>query len=237
MTYIAQGQGCTVVVGATSGSGRHLAETLARGGEHVVITGRDLERTQAVAREIGHGARAIALDLTRPAEIQQRLADIGPVRHLVLAAIERDANTVRDFNVARAEKLVTLKLVGYVEVVHALVDRFDSDGSIVLFGGIARERPYPGSTTVSMINGGVTAMVRTLQAELAPLRVNAIHPGAIGDSPAWEGNAKMLDPILARTPTRRLATMEDITDAVLFLLKNRAVNGVNLTVDGGYVVA
>lgn len=237
MTQITQRKGCVLVVGGTSGSGQHLAETLAQRGEQVVITGRDLERTQAVARQIGHGAHAVALDLTRPAEIQQRLADIGPVRHLVLAAIERDANTVRNFDVARAEKLVTLKLVGYVEVVHALADRIDSGGSIVLFGGIARERPYPGSTTVTMINGGVTAMVRTLLTELAPLRVNAIHPGAIVDSPAWAGNAKMLDPILARTPSRRLATMEDITHAVLFLLDNRAVNGVNITIDGGYVLS
>jgi NAD(P)-dependent dehydrogenase (short-subunit alcohol dehydrogenase family) len=80
-------------------------------------------------------------------------------------------------------------------------------------------------------------MVRTLATELAPLRVNAIHPGAIGDSPAWAGNSKMLDPILARTPTRRLATMQDITHAVLFLLDNPAVNGVNLTVDGGWLIA
>lgn len=231
-----QEHGCTVVIGATSGSGRHLAETLARRGEQVVITGRDPERTQAVARQIGHGTRALALDLTRPAEIQSRLAEVGPVRHLVLAAIERDSNTVRNFDVERAQKLVTLKLVGYVEVVHALAGRLDADASIVLFGGVSRDRPYPGSTTVSTINGGVTSMVRTLAAELAPLRVNAIHPGAIGDSPAWAGNAKMLDPILARTPTRRLATMEDITHAVLFLLDNRAVNAVNLAVDGGCLI-
>jgi NAD(P)-dependent dehydrogenase (short-subunit alcohol dehydrogenase family) len=35
-----------------------------------------------------------------------------------------------------------------------------------------------------MANGAVTSMVRTLAVELAPVRVNAIHPGAVGDSPA-----------------------------------------------------
>ena len=42
-------------------------------------------------------------------------------------------------------------------------------GSIVLFGGLAKDRPYPGSTTVSTVNGGVMTMVHTLAVELAPL--------------------------------------------------------------------
>lgn len=226
--------GCSVVIGGTSGSGLDLAKALAGRGEQVVITGRDVDRTQAVARGIGSGAQGVALDLTRPAEIMAKLAGIGPVRRLVLAAIERDANTVRKFDVARAQQLVTLKLVGYVEVLHALAGRLAPDASILLFGGVSREKPYPGSTIVTTVNGGVTSLVRTLMTELAPVRVNAIHPGVIVDSPAWAGNASMLDPMLARTPTRRLTTMQDVTHACLFLLDNPAVNGVNLPVDGGY---
>ena len=227
-------EGCSIVIGGTSGSGLDLARALAQRGERVVITGRNLERAQAVAREIGDGVRGLALDLTQPADIAAKLADIGPVRNLVLAAIERDSNTVRKFDVVRATLLVTLKLVGYVEVVHALADRLTPDAAILLFGGVSREKPYPGSTTVTTINGGVTSMVRTLMTELAPVRVNAIHPGVIVDTPAWAGNASMLDPMLARTPTHRLTTMEDVTHACLFLLDNPAVNGVNLPLDGGY---
>ena len=222
------------MIGGTSGSGLDLARALAQRGERVVITGRNLDRAQAVAREIGDGVRALALDLTQPADIAGKLADIGPVRNLVLAAIERDSNTVRKFDVVRATLLVTLKLVGYVEVVHALADRLTPDATILLFGGVSRDKPYPGSTTVTTINGGVTSMVRTLMTELAPVRVNAIHPGVIVDTPAWAGNASMLDPMLARTPTHRLTTMEDVTHACLFLLDNPAVNGVNLPLDGGY---
>lgn len=233
----AQNQVCSIVIGATSGSGRHLAECLARRGDRVVISGRDLKRSEGVANEIGGGVEAIALDLNRPDEIKKRLAGVGSVRNLVLAAVERDANTVRNFDAARATDLVTMKLVGYVEAVHALADRFAPDASILLFGGVSRDRPYPGSTSITMANGGVTSMVRTLAIELAPVRVNAIHPGVIGDSPAWAGNAKMLEPTIARTPTRRLATMADISHACLFLLDNPAANGVNLTVDGGWLLA
>ena len=60
----------------------------------------------------------------------------------MIAAIERDENRVREYDVAGAIRLATLKLVGYAEVVHVLVDRFTDDASIVLFGGLAKDRPY-----------------------------------------------------------------------------------------------
>ena len=158
----------------------------------------------------------------------------GPVEYLVIAAISRDDNKVRDYDIGRALELVTLKLVGYTEVVHTLLDRMSDESAIVLFGGLAKDRPYPGSTTVSTVNGGVVALTRTLATELAPIRVNAIHPGIVGNSPYWKD--KSLDHVIARTPTRRLTTMADVTDAVRFLLENRSVNGVDLRVDGGWMI-
>jgi NAD(P)-dependent dehydrogenase (short-subunit alcohol dehydrogenase family) len=87
---------------------------------------------------------------------------------------------------------------------------------------------------VSTVNGGVTGLVHTLACELAPIRVNGIHPGIVGDSPYWTG--KPLDAVVSRTPTGRLPTMADIRDAVVFLLRNSSVNGVNLPVDGGWLL-
>ena len=223
-----------VVVGGTSGIGRAIAQRAAGRGDEVVITGRDPARTEAIAKEVGGSARGVALDISEPAGIAGALKDVGAVDHLVVAAIERDQNTATDYDVARAVRLVTLKLVGYTEVVHALLPRIAPNGAIVLFGGLAKDRPYPGSTTVSTVNGGVTGMVRTLAVELAPIRVNAVHPGIIGDTPFWEG--KPLDHILARTPTRRLVRMADIVDAVRFLLENPSVNAVDLRVDGGWMI-
>jgi NAD(P)-dependent dehydrogenase (short-subunit alcohol dehydrogenase family) len=226
--------GSVVIVGGTAGIGRELAQHYADQGREVVISGRDPDRAKVVAGEIGGRTVGIAFDLCRPEEIAGRLADVGPVRHLVLAAIERDENTVRDYDVGRATRLATLKLVGYTEVVHALVDRLDADSSIVLFGGLAKDRPYVGSTTVTTVNGAVTTMVGALVVELAPIRVNAIHPGIVGDSPYWSAKPEgVLEAFRSRTPTGRLATMRDVVDAVVFLLENRSVNGVNLHVDGG----
>lgn len=229
--------GSVVVVGGTSGIGLRLAELYAARGADVVITGRDAERCAGVAAGVGGSVRGLGLDLAEPGAIAGRLADVGPVRALVLAAIERDLNAVRDYDLARAVRLVTLKLVGYLEVVHVLVDRLAKDSSILVFGGLALMRPYPGSTTVSTVNGGVIGLVHTLAVELAPTRVNGIHPGIVGDSPEWASKGReVLAPIVARTPIGRLATMDEVADAGLFLLENGAVNGVNLAVDGGWLL-
>src|SRR4029078_7984878 len=101
--------------------------------------------------------------------------------------------------------------------------------SIFFSGGRAPPRPYPGSTTVSTVNGGVTGLVHTLAVELAPIRVNAIHPGVVGDSPdCADKPSAVRDALVARTPLGRLAKMDEIVDASIFLLENGAVNGVNL---------
>ena len=223
-----------VIVGGTSGLGLEIARHYADAGHRVTLTGRDADRAAAAAKDVGGDTTGLALDLAAPKDIGPALAGIESVDGLVLAAIERDVNTVTDYDIDRALRLVTLKLVGYTEVVHALRSRIAPDGAIVLFGGLAKERPYPGSTTVSTVNGGVAGLLNTLVVELAPIRVNAIHPGIVGDSPYWRD--RDLSHVIARTPCGQLARMTDIVDAVAFLLGNRAVNGVSLNVDGGWLL-
>ena len=226
-----------VIVGGTSGIGLEIArDTIARG-DRVVITGRDQARTEEIAATLGPEASGVALDISEPSTIAGQLQSIGRVNGLVLAAIDRDQNTIRDYSFERAIRLVTLKLVGYAETVHALVDRLEPsvDTGIVLFGGRAKDAPYPGSTTVSTINGGVVGLVHSLALELAPMRVNGLHPGIVGDSPFWAGKPEgVLAGYESRTPGGALATMADIVGATMFLLENRGVSGINLCVDRGW---
>ena len=225
-----------LIVGGTGGIGRALAERYASLGCDVILTSRSAERAEATASEIGSNVRGIALDIAEPEQIQPMLADVGEIDRLLIVAIERDYNTVRDYDIAKARRAVTVKLVGYTEVVHALLERFSDQASVVIFGGLAGQRPYPGSTTVTMVNGAVSSMIRTMAVELAPIRFNAIHPGVIGDTPAWSDKPEAIEAIAARTPGGRLATTEDVVDAVKFLFNNRGVNGVNLVVDGGWIL-
>jgi NAD(P)-dependent dehydrogenase (short-subunit alcohol dehydrogenase family) len=165
-----------------------------------------------------------------------RLLGHRPHLDLLLVAVERDYNTVRDYDIARARRLVTLKLVGYTEVVHALAERLEPDSSVVLFGGLAKERPYPGSTTITTVNDAMSGLVRTLALELAPIRVNAIHPGVIGDHEAWSDKPEVIAALTARTPLGRLVTVDEVVTATLFLVEHPSVNAVNLYVDGGWMI-
>jgi NAD(P)-dependent dehydrogenase (short-subunit alcohol dehydrogenase family) len=220
-----------LIVGGTAGLGQQIARYYANGGHRVTLTGRDADRAAAAAKEVGGDTTGLAVDLAAPKDIAAALAGIDSVDGLVLAAIERDVNSVADYDIDRALRLVTLKLVGYTEVVHALRSRLAPGAAIVMFGGLALQRPYPGSITVSTVNGGVIGLMNSLIVELAPIRVNVIHPGIVGDSPYWRD--RDLSRVVARTPCGQLACMDDIVDAVAFLLRNPAVNGVNLNVDGG----
>jgi NAD(P)-dependent dehydrogenase (short-subunit alcohol dehydrogenase family) len=228
--------GTVVVVGGTRGLGREVAQHYADAGRDVVITGREQAACDACAAEIGGSTRAVALDLAEPHSIAGRLADVGDVQYLVLVAIDRDSNSVQAYDIDAAVRLVTLKLVGYTEAIHALASRFTSESAILMFGGLARDRPYPGSTTVTTVNGGVTSLVRTLVGELAPTRVNALHPAIVGDSPQWRDMPKAAhDALVGRTPIGRLVTMAEVVGASRFLLENGAINGINLAVDGGWL--
>lgn len=223
-----------VVIGGTSGLGMDLAQRYAGMGRQVVISGRDAERTAAIAAGIDGSVSGVALDLADPTAIAAALQGVGAVDRLALAALERDMNMVKDYDISAAIRLVTLKLVGYTEVVHALLPRFTQDASIVVYGGLAKLRPYPGSTTVTTVNAGVDGLVRALADQLPPIRVNALHPGIAGDSPFWASKAEALAAVKERTPTGRLVQMRDVTDAAMFLLENPSMNGGELRVDGGW---
>ncbi|HSL45463.1 MAG TPA: SDR family oxidoreductase [Anaerolineales bacterium] len=226
--------GTVVVVGGTCELGKDLARHYVDEGYPVVVTSRDLGRAQATASELGKNCTGLAVDLADPHSIAGALADVEDVQHLALVALHRDENKVREYNIDEAIKLVTLKLVGYTECIHVLAPKMREDASIVIFGGLARNQPYPGSTTITTVNGGVSTLINSLALELSPVRVNAIHPGQVGDTPAWLSKPReVIDNLISRTALGRLVTIEDVTHAAVFLLENRGVTGVNLRVDGG----
>lgn len=227
-------KGSVVIVGGTSIFGKRLAEHYAGQGRKVYVTSRELERANEIAKEVGGDCVGLSMDLTQPHGIKGALEGVEDVDRLVILAIARDANSVKDYNIDGATNFIIVKLVGYTEVIHVLAPKMRQDASIVLYGGNAKEWPYPGSTSVTTANGGIATMVNTLGRELAPIRVNAIHPSVIGDSPFWADKpAEVLELHRSRTTIGRLVTVDDIVDATLFLLENPAVAGVNLTVDGG----
>ncbi|MFN8457110.1 MAG: SDR family NAD(P)-dependent oxidoreductase [Anaerolineae bacterium] len=91
--------GTVVVVGGTSEFGKRTAQHYAKQGRPVVVTSRDTARAQAVAQEIGDECVGLSLDLSKPYEIAAALAGIKDVEYLVLVAVDRDENKVREYNI------------------------------------------------------------------------------------------------------------------------------------------
>jgi NAD(P)-dependent dehydrogenase (short-subunit alcohol dehydrogenase family) len=227
-------KGTVVIAGATNELGKALAKYYVDRGHRVVVSSREMERAKALAKVLGGDCVPVAMDLTEPHGIASALSGVDDVLHLVLMGVYRDENKVREYNIDEAIKLVTLKLVGYTECVHALHSKMRKDASILIFGGLAKDQPYPGSTTITTVNGAMSTLINSLAIELSPIRVNAIHPGQVGDTPTWMAKPKeVIDNLKSRTAMGRLVTTSEITDAAVFLLENGGVNGVNLRVDGG----
>lgn len=227
-----------VVIGGTSALGLAIAKAAYALGSTVTIAGRGAERAADIAKSIGPGTTGIHIDLEDSASIQAALRDGPPIDHIVITSIMRLATTVKDFAVKEAERLTRIKLVGYVEAVSVALPRLKPTSSIVLFAGVSKTNPYPGSTMISVVNGGVVGMTKTMAVELAPIRVNSISPGLVPDSPTWQkilaqGPNPVVDAMMAKTPTRRLASTQDVIDGVFYLLDNKAVNGIDLELDGG----
>jgi NAD(P)-dependent dehydrogenase (short-subunit alcohol dehydrogenase family) len=225
-----------LIISGTQGIGNEIARRYAKEGWSVVLTGRDESHAKSVAAEVGGDTRGLALDLSEPELVADALADLVAVDHIVLAAIARDTNTLDEYNIDSARYLVTMKLLGYTAVVSAMRDRLAEDGSIVMFGGRAKDRPYPGGMTVGTVNAGLSGLMHALVVQLAPRRVNAIHPGIVANSPYWSENPDFPESVRKATPTGRSVTMDDIVDGVDFLIRNRSVNGLDLYIDGGWLV-
>jgi NAD(P)-dependent dehydrogenase (short-subunit alcohol dehydrogenase family) len=226
------------VVGGTSGLGLSIAQAADALGANVTIAGRGTERAAALAKSISSRAHGVHIDLEDSNSIHRALEGGDPIDHLILTPIYGGNQSIKDFNAEEAYRAARVKIVAFAEIVNKALPRLRPTSSIVLFGGLAKANPYPGSTMVSIVNGGMIGMARTLAVELAPIRVNGISPGLVADSPRWqkriqEGAASLVEAWRSRTPARRLATTDDIVHGVFFLLDNRAANGIDLELDGG----
>jgi NAD(P)-dependent dehydrogenase (short-subunit alcohol dehydrogenase family) len=230
-----------VIVGGTSGLGFSIAQAADALGAKVTIAGRGRERAAELARSISPRAAGLHIDLEDSSSIDQALANGEPIDHLVLTPIYGGNLSIKDFKVEEASRAARIKIVAFAEVVSKALPRLKPTSSIVLFGGAAKSRPYPGATMVTIVNAGMVGMARTLAVELSPIRVNGISPGLVEDSPRWrkriqEGAGPAVEAIRSRTPARRLPTTDDIVHGVFFLMDNRAANGIDLELNGGILL-
>jgi NAD(P)-dependent dehydrogenase (short-subunit alcohol dehydrogenase family) len=241
------GRGAALVTGAARGIGRAIAEAFGEAGWDVAVNYRSSEEDAAevVERIRGRGRKAVAVaaDVTDPdgaagaiAEAEERL---GPIEALVnnvgdfffkpLAAMSHaEWQHVLDSNLSSAFLTSRAVLPGM---------RRRARGCIVNIGlsPVHLVRGAPNVAAYAVAKTGVVVMTLTMATEEAPygVRVNCVSPGLIDTGYLPPEQAEWMR---KRVPMGRLGRPEEVADAVLFLVSERAsyVSGANLTVSGGW---
>jgi NAD(P)-dependent dehydrogenase (short-subunit alcohol dehydrogenase family) len=226
---------CVVVVGRGGGIARATTLLARSEGARVVVAGRDSEALAAGYE--GEGISAETVDVTDDESISAFADRVGPVDHLVSTVSARARGKLADLDRAKLQLSFDTKVIGPAMLAKHFAPQINEGGSIVLFSGVNAFKVNVGYLGVAITNGAVDFLTRSLAVELAPIRVNAVSPGVI-DTGAWDslgedGKRDYFAHISDTNPARRIGTVDDVAEAVLFALTNTFLTGVTLKVDGG----
>jgi 3-oxoacyl-[acyl-carrier protein] reductase len=236
-----------LVTGAGSGIGRAIAETYAREGAWVALADINAAAAQQVARAIGNNAIALRCDVARKDEVAAMVADtvaaFGGLDVLVNNAGTTHVNKpLLDIGEDEFDRTFAVNVKGVFLCCQAVVPQFRKQGGgvIINIGSTAGLRPRPGLAAYNASKGAVHTLTKALAAELAGdrIRVCAIAPVATDTPllPSFLGPAPgMREKFIATVPLGRLAQVQDMANAALFLASADAefITGNIVEVDGG----
>ena len=236
-----------VITGGASGIGASCAELLVNEGYRVVLADVQVDLARQVAARIG--AMAFAFDATDEQSIRALARQIeheaGPVYGLVNSAgITQPPLPPEQFDVAQWDRVQSIDFRGSYIAALAFSEgmRARKRGAIVNISSIAGSRSMP-LHSYAPAKAAVISMTQCLAAEWGPagIRVNAVAPGYTLTpmlQEAIDRGEREVSGALQNTPLGQLVLPSEVADAVSFLLSQRAsaITGVNLPVDGGWLV-
>jgi NAD(P)-dependent dehydrogenase (short-subunit alcohol dehydrogenase family) len=233
-----------LVTGSTGGLGVAIAKALADEGARVIVTGRNKVRGDAVVaaiRATGGEADFVAADLgAGEAEIRRLAAAAGDVDILVNnAGVWSVPEATSDISEATLLESYQANVIGPFLLTGALAPAMvvRGRGAVVNIGSITGLIGGDKSALYNSTKAAVHSLTKSWAAEYGPsgVRVNAVAPGPIATERAAEA-ADHIAPVLARIPSRRISTPEEVAAAVVFLAGDDAANihGAVLSVDGGW---
>jgi NAD(P)-dependent dehydrogenase (short-subunit alcohol dehydrogenase family) len=237
-----------LVTGGTSGIGRATAVRLAALGAHVVVSGRDQERGEAVVAAIrSDGGRAdfVATDLHDDASVQHladRAADLGGghVDVLVNSAGVFPFGATTDFEPADIDDVFAVNVKAPYLLVAALAPGMAArgEGAIVNVTTMVAEFGMSGTGLYGASKAALVLLTKAWAAEFGPsgVRVNAVSPGPTRTE-GTVGMGEGLDALAAGGPAGRPARPDEIAAAITFLATDEAsfVHGAVLPADGGRI--
>jgi NAD(P)-dependent dehydrogenase (short-subunit alcohol dehydrogenase family) len=226
-----------VVIGGSSGIGLETARHARAEGAEVILAGRNAERLDQAARELGALSTA-AFDATHPDALAHFFNSLrAPIDHVMVTAGDPPYGRLLEASPEEARRLLTGRLVLPVDVARAALGKLRPPGCLIFMGATGHRRPRVGEGVISTISVATPALIANLALELAPVRVNQVAPGFVDTrlsaSLLGEDLDARRDELRATLPIGRVVGPADVAALAVHLMINTAVTGATYDVDGG----
>lgn len=249
-----------LVTGASSGIGKATAELLVSHG--VIVFGADLEATGGesvkTGRVLDSGVIELPLDVREEKDWESVVGHVmetqGRLDILVHGAGISSASPLPETSLEEWRHVIATNLDGsFLAIKHGIRAMVSVGGAIVVIGSASGIRPAPGAVAYSTSKAAVGMLVRAAAKECkstgVPVRINAVSPAGVrtpmwGEMPFFQelirlhGTEEKAFAAMEAESGERFAEAEDIAQSIAFLVSDAAnqINGVELPIDGGYVL-
>ena len=249
-----------IVTGGAQGLGAALCQRLAYEGAHVIVADLNLEGAEetaaAIAAQTGQRTLAVQVDVTDEAQVAEMvdrtIAEFGRLDIVVSNAGILISGAADEFDVKKWQAVINVNLTGYFLVAKHAIRAMKPQHSGVIIqinSKSGKKGSYKNSAYAASKFGGI-GLTQSLALELAEdgIRVNAVCPGNLLDSPLWTESlfkqyarnqgiteAEVRQKYIDQVPMKRGCTYNDVCNVVAFLASDQAsyMTGQAINVTGG----
>lgn len=228
-----------LVIGGSAGWGAATARAAARLGANVVAVSRSGDAPAGLNDALA--ITTAAVDFTDEASLRTLAQSLPVIDHVLVTAASIGGGPVTSTSFSDVEETIVGWLKGSYLVGHVFGAAIAPGGSLTFSSGVSAFKPQPGTGAPAAAAAGIEALTRVLALELAPVRVNAIRPGGV-DTDLFRrliggGGDEAVAAIGSSLPLGRVAHVDDLASAAVFLMSSPYVSGVVLPVDGAASLA